>query len=127
MTSILGLHEKALLIRENRAEILASNLANIDTPNYKARDLDFAEILQAEQGESAPDLTTTSNLHFHSQNVQTASQVKYRIPAQVSTDGNTVDAQIEQAKFTENAMQYMASLNFITNKVNNLLAVIKGD
>ena len=127
MNSVLGIHEHALLLREKRSEILASNLVNADTPNYKARDIDFNAYLQSMMGQqSATHLTTTQVNHLAALN-SNETAVQYRIPMQDSFDGNTVDSQIEQGKFTENAMHYLATLNFLKAKTNNILLALKGD
>lgn len=121
MATIFGIHEKALLVHELRAELLATNIANVDTPNYKAKDIDFATLLknQLDTGqENTSDQANPASLQ---------DAILYRTPMQVSIDGNTVDEQVEQAKYSENAMHYLASLNFINSKVSNILLALKGD
>jgi flagellar basal-body rod protein FlgB len=123
-----GIHEQALKLRAYRSEVLASNLANADTPGYKARDMDFAQILRGEQ-HKAPQLAATNARHISSGGPAIAQDVPlgYRIPLQPSTDGNTVDAEQEQMAFSRNAMEYQASLSFIDGRIKGLLSAIRGD
>lgn len=126
----LGIHQQALLLRSRRAEVLANNIANADTPNYKARDLDFRAILSEEQGKSgdAGQLLVTNANHIRLNDFSSDSDdLLYRVPLQPSLDGNTVDVQVEQAKYAENAMQYMASLNFVSGNIKGLLTAIRGE
>ncbi len=120
----LGNHARALSLRAERASILASNLANADTPNYKARDLDFASALK--QSTQAVKIQTTNKNHISVAPLQNPD-VKYRIPNQAALDGNTVDTEVEQTKFAENAVQYQASFQFLNSKIKGLLGAIKGE
>lgn len=122
----LGIHPQALTLREKRGEILAANLANADTPNFKARDLDFQSILKKTQAIS-PTLERTQDKHFAPEQMFLGGKLMYRNPNQVSLDGNTVESHIEQAKYAENAVQYQASLQFISGKFADLKTAIKGD
>lgn len=121
----LGIEPKALAFREKRGEILAANLANADTPNYKARDMDFKSVLKQSMA-SATTLERTNAGHIAPQQQVFGANVMYRNPNQVSLDGNTVEAHVEQAKYAENAVQYQASLQFINNKFSGLMAAIRG-
>jgi flagellar basal-body rod protein FlgB len=120
----LGIHPQALAMRERRSEVLAANLANADTPGYKARDLDFKSILKQNLPE-ARTLERTQARHFAPQQLL-ESRVLYRNPNQVSLDGNTVEANVEQARYAENAVQYQASLQFISNKFSGLMMALRG-
>jgi len=122
----LGIHPQALALREKRSEVLASNLANADTPNYKARDLDFQSILK-QQMPSSNSLERTESGHIHSSTMQLGAELMYRNPHQASLDGNTVETHIEQSKFAENSVQYQASLTFLNNKFSGLMTAIRGD
>ena len=120
----LGIHPQALAMRERRGEVLAANLANADTPGYKARDLDFKSILK----QSLPltqTLERTQAGHIAPQQLLEARAL-YRNPGQVSLDGNTVEANVEQAKYAENAVQYQASLQFINSKFSGLMMALRG-
>lgn len=125
----MGIHETALYVRARRSAILSSNLANSDTPNFKARDLDFRQVLQnAEARSSGGNVRTTNAKHIQPGGYSAASaEMLYRQPYQPSIDGNTVDAQIEKAKFAENAMQYQTSLSFLTGKIKGLTKALKGE
>lgn len=115
-----GISQHALLVRSDRAEVLASNIANADTPGYKAKDIDFADALaNAKRGQSYR-LTKTHEKHFDlSMNSNPAE--KYRNPYQPDTgDGNTVDVQVERNKFMENAMEYQTSLRFLNGRIKSL-------
>jgi flagellar basal-body rod protein FlgB len=121
----LGIHAKALPIRGERARLLASNLANADTPGYLATDINFQETLRNElDGKSI--LQTTNAAHFSTPGGQ-GPEVLYRNPYQPSIDGNTVDTQIEQAAFAENALGYEASLRFLDSRISGLIQAIKGE
>jgi flagellar basal-body rod protein FlgB len=120
----LGIHPQALAMREKRGELIAANLANADTPGYKARDMDFKSMLNQNLTLAQPMERTHSN-HFSMQQSFTA-QPMYRNPNQASLDGNTVEANVEQAKYTENAVQYQASLQFLNNKLGGLMLALRG-
>ncbi|WP_033074423.1 flagellar basal body rod protein FlgB [Sphingopyxis sp. MWB1] len=107
---LFGMHATALQLRSQRMMMLASNIANAATPNYKARDLDFAKALDlAKQG--GP----------------TDGAIKYRVPVQPSLDGNTVEMATEQTAFAENALAYRSSLAFLSGRINTLTRAIKGE
>jgi len=129
LDSAMGLHEQALYLRARRSSVIASNLANADTPNYKARDLDFQSALRSAAGMetgNSVNVTTTNGGHLGGLGGDDGDML-YRQPLQPSLDGNTVDAQIEKVKFTENAMQYQASLHFLGAKFQGLMLAIKGE
>lgn len=124
---ILGVHESALLLRAKRSEVLAGNIANADTPNYLARDLDFKEILK-KQSVSNVSLQASHKNHIAlDAGIATEGMLKYRWPLQNSADGNTVDTQKEVAKFTENSMRFQASFHFLNNKFLGIKKALKGE
>lgn len=131
--NILGVHERAMEVRSQRAQLLSSNLANIDTPNYRARDLDFKSAFasistrQKGQGKGVHRLDTPHDLHLDAQAAQFDHSILYRTPMQRSIDGNTVEQQIEIAEFLDNAMHMQASIDFIGGKFRSLKTVIKGE
>ncbi len=122
----LGIEPKALVFREKRSEILAANLANADTPNFKARDVDFKDVLKQSMSSGA-SMKRTNDKHITPKESFFGANVMYRNPYQVSLDGNKVEPQIEQAKYSENAVQYQASLQFINNKFSGLMTAIRGE
>lgn len=123
----LGIHPKAMTLRATRAEILANNLANADTPNFKARDINFQAVLKGElsAGHSLP-LERTHQGHLGG-SVVLDETLQYRNPYQPSIDGNTVDSQIEQTIFARNAMGYNASFEFLSSKFSGLKGAIRGE
>src|SRR5690606_26900937 len=127
----LGIHQQALSFRAQRGEVLANNIANADTPNYKARDLDFASVL-AQQSEKAAhgsfQAARTNERHIAAEGFEIAdAALKYRVPFQAAIDQNTVDAQLEQANYTENAMQLQASFTFLNGKFKGLMNALRGE
>lgn len=134
-SNALGIHDDALQLRSRRAEVLANNLANADTPGFKARDFDFKAILANEsaanenRNNSAHHLSTTHRGHFDissgSEGVEDGLQ--YRNALQPSIDGNTVDAQTEQAEFARNSLDYNASFEFLSGKFKGMRNAIRGE
>ena len=122
----LGIHPQSLVLREKRSELLASNLANADTPNYKARDLDFKAVLNNTLA-PAQSMERTHEGHFSPKQHLLGATVMYRNPHLASLDGNTVESHIEQAKYSQNAVQYQASLSFINGKFRGLMSAIRGE
>ena len=126
LDNIFGIHEEAVRVRAKRAEVLASNLANADTPGYKARDFDFKAIL-GRQMQPTVRLAATHDGHIgNDRGIVASTQMGYRIPQQASLDGNTVEAEREQSEFSENAMRYQASLRFLDSRIQGLKRAIKG-
>lgn len=127
-------NEAALSLRGQRQQILASNIANADTPNYKARDIDFGKSLQEALSRSpassapVPALSVTSSSHLAAGNSGSGSPavLLYRTPQQASIDGNTVEMDNERNQFTDNAIRYEASLTFLSGQIKSLLAAIQG-
>lgn len=127
----LGVHPQALVLRARRAEVLAANLANGDTPNYKARDMDFGATLAGAQDQVAGgvlSLAATSAAHLQADGAALpGTALLYRVPSQPSIDGNTVDSQVEYSQFAQNAIQYQASLTFLNTRIRTLMSAIRGD
>lgn len=125
--NLFGIHEQSLLLHEKRSQVLAKNIANADTPNYKARDIDFAAILQGRESQNALAVAQTNQNHLTNFQEALGAELMFRNPMQNSQDGNTVDSQIEQSQFAENSMRYLANLNFINQDVNRIMLALKGD
>ncbi|WEN14629.1 flagellar basal body rod protein FlgB [Rhodanobacter sp. AS-Z3] len=129
--NLFGIHTQALDLWQRRTEVLANNLANADTPGYLARDVDFRKVLAAASGQS-DQLTLKTDTPgqigslAQGSDGQLADNVAYRRPTQPSMDGNTVDAQVEQAAFAANGVHYQASLSFITAQIHMLRTAISG-
>jgi flagellar basal-body rod protein FlgB len=127
----VSVHATALEVRSRRGELIANNLANADTPGYQARDIDFRQAMARAAGEqtSGVALSTTHAGHVGGNASADAAHnpdLKYRIPLAPALDGNTVDTQVEQASFAENAVRYQATLTFLNSKFRGLLTAILG-
>lgn len=121
-----GLPALALNLRAERTQLLADNIANADTPNYKARDLDFRNALRQAENHSGRLLTTNAR-HIQPVSLSVGNPtIQYRVPANPSLDGNTVELEREQARFAQNTVEYQAALNFLGNRISGLLGAIKG-
>ena len=125
---IVGVHEHALQLRARRMELLASNIANADTPGFKARDIDFhAALKQAMDGQGPVKLRATHASHFETTAVGDDPHVRYRVPQQPTLDGNTVEMHIEQGEFGRNAVEYQASLQFLEGSFKSIVNALKGE
>ena len=123
----LGIHEQALVARSRRAEVLANNLANADTPGFKARDVDFQSMLdKATEFSQGSSMERTHPSHMDLSGAGSAGELLYRQPHQPSIDGNTVDAQQEQTRFMRNAMEFQASFQFVNSTFSGLSKAITG-
>lgn len=126
-SNALGIHADALQLRDQRTQMLASNIANANTPGYKARDIDFREVLR-EAGERRSVSLQTSNVrHIALPSTGLAAEAKYRVPLQPSVDGNTVDEQTENAAFARNALEHQASFQFLNGRFNGLMRALRGE
>lgn len=129
LDDVMSLHSRAISLREQRQQVLASNIANADTPNYKARDFDFTAALKSAMAgnATASEPATTSSRHLGMKNSgATQAPALYRASVQPSVDGNTVDMDVERAQFADNAVRYEASLNFLSSQIKTLLSAIQG-
>jgi flagellar basal-body rod protein FlgB len=124
----LGIHEQAMNLRSRRSEVLASNLVNADTPNYKARDIDFRSALQGQLAmqKGSVGMRSTNSRHMGMGEGTQQPQLMYRTPYQPSVDGNTVEEQEELARFAKNAMDFQASTQFLSGKFKGLQSAIRG-
>ena len=126
----LSFQSKALGLRAHRQQILAGNIANADTPNYKARDFDFSVALKdAVAGRNGGDLPLATTSPGHVQGATGSSgptRLMYRTPSQDSVDGNTVDMDLERSAFSENAIQYQAGLSFINHHLRMMMTSVQG-
>lgn len=123
--SSLGIHALAMEVRAKRAEVLAANIANADTPDYQARDFDFKAVLNGVQ--TGTTLAQSDPRHLANGNAQYfGADLQYRIPAQGALDQNTVDVQEERAQFLDNALRYEASVRFLNDRLTNLVRAFQG-
>lgn len=121
---VFGLSPQVLSLRSQRTEMMAANLANADTPGYKAVDIDFGEALARVRSENS-GLVKTNKRHL---NVGGAGlEPLYRMPSQPSMDGNTVETDVEHAEFMENAIRYQASLNFLDGRIKSIMLALRGE
>ena len=118
-------YSNALRIRNNKNEILASNIANAATPNYKARDVDFE--VELARALSVGPLNTSNQSHIGLTSKNLPGKVQYRDPLHPSMDGNTVELSVEQMEFAENSVRYQTTLNFINSKLSGLISAIRGE
>ncbi len=128
-TNLFGHHEHALRLSAQRNEVLATNIANADTPNYLARDIDFARSLRSALGDGGElRLRTTAAGHIGGDDTAAAASAErlYRIPTQPSLDGNTVETDVEQAQFAENVIQYRAGLMFVNGRIRSMRLALTG-
>ncbi|MCX5590548.1 flagellar basal body rod protein FlgB [Alcaligenes endophyticus] len=126
----LQFYQTALSVRQERQEILASNIANADTPHYKARDLDFSTAMKHALNErkrlADTSLTLTSAQHIPAQAHSPApTQLLYRVPVQASMDGNTVEMDVERMQFADNTMHYQSSINILSQRIKGLMAALQ--
>jgi len=129
--SLLKFHTDALNLRAQRQQLLASNIANADTPGYKARDIDFRQTLQATLADRTSVTTTVRTRDTHLPGAQVTNtnlpeKALYRSEVQPSLDGNTVDMDVERAQFAQNAIHYEANLMMINSQLKALLSAIQG-
>ena len=121
----LNVLSNALNVRNRKQEILASNIANAATPNYKARDVEF-EVELARLLNEGP-LKTSDSKHIGLASKNLPGKVQYRQSVNPSVDGNTVELAVEQMEFAENAVRYQTTLDFINSKVRGLMSAIRGE
>ena len=119
-----GIHERALAVRSQRMEVLARNIANADTPNYKAQDVDFKAMLKEAKTEY---LTATNPKHFGGLQEAPDNGMRYRTPFNSSFDGNTVEMNVEQAQYGKAASEYQATLQFLENRIGGLRKAMRGE
>ena len=128
LDNVLGLHENAMNLQGRRAQLLAQNLANSDTPGYKAKDIDFdAALKSASKDNFKAPLKATQAGHIQPKGFFMGAEELYRQPMQDSLDGNTVEPHVEMAQFTDNSMHYLMTLRIISGRVNGMLSALRGE
>lgn len=124
--SAMGVSPQVLALRTQRIELLSANIANSDTPGYKARDIDFSAAMRAAEG-AQEGLRRTHERHLDAGGSTSGrAEALYRVPTQPSMNGNTVESHREHAAFMDNAMRYQASLNFLDSRIRGLQTAIRG-
>lgn len=153
ITSGLDFHSKALVLRAERQRVIASNIANADTPGYIGRDLNFKDAMEAATSSSSSSLrgdmrgqlstsasvsvsSTSNDGTAHAQHIALsglsesglsgASNLAYTVQTQPNLDGNSVDLDRERANFTDNSVRYEATLRFINAQAKTILSAIQG-
>jgi flagellar basal-body rod protein FlgB len=122
--SAFGIHERALSVRSQRMEVLARNIANADTPNYKAQDIDFKAMLKEVKTEY---LTATNDKHYAGLQESPDNGMRFRTPFNSSFDGNTVEMNVEQAQYGKAASEYQATLQFLESRIGGLRKALRGE
>lgn len=122
----LGVHEQALSVRSRRMEVLAQNIANADTPNFKARDIDFKAVLASASGQDTSMVATRAG-HLSSGAAMNEDGTMYRVPFNTAMDGNTVEMSVEQSQYGKAAAEYQATLNFLENRISGLRRALRGE
>ncbi|OUU00094.1 MAG: flagellar basal-body rod protein FlgB [Betaproteobacteria bacterium TMED41] len=121
---VMGIHEPALRVRNKRLEVLSRNIANVDTPRFKARDIDFKEILGGVKG---TEMKATNSRHYPTSVEYKNSGLLYRLPFNASPDGNTVEMSVEQAQFGKAATDYQATLQFLEGRVSGVKKALRAE
>ena len=121
-----GIHDDALKIYEKRTQLIASNLANADTPGYKARDLSFEQLLGQQMNQTLT-LKVDNEKHIPAPGDVLSSQTMYRVPSQSAADGNTVETQQEKAEFAENNVRYQATLMILNKTITGMKNAFRGE
>lgn len=130
MSGLFGIHEQALMVQTKRAEMIAQNIVNADTPGYKAKDLDFRQVMASTTGDMplgdvALNRPRTGHLTgFESPELSLST--KYRINLQPSLDGNTVDTHVEKSEYMKNAQRMQATLRFLDDRISGIRKALKG-
>jgi len=122
----LGIYPKALSFRSQRSAVLAGNIANSDTPGYKAKDYNFRDALKSSSDSFSVGLRTTNSGHQGSSISEDFGPLLYRVPSKETINGNTVESDVEQAAFSENAVRYQTTLQFLSGTISGLRLAIKG-
>ena len=120
----LSTHAQSLTARSQRVEVLAQNIANADTPNFKARDIEFKKVFRSA---SEDTMQTTKNKHMALPMDESGDGMMYRIPFNVAFDGNTVELNVEQAQYGKAAAEYQATVNFLQDEISGLRKALRGE
>lgn len=123
--SVFGIHEKALSLRNERISVLAKNIANAETPNFKARDFEFNDVLKKEIGMGK--LALTNSGHLTGSSADRNGVMTYEVPLNPSADGNTVEMSVQQAKFGRAASEYQATLTILEGRISGIRKALRGE
>lgn len=121
-----GMHPEAMLVRDRRAQVLAENIANADTPGYKAKDIDFQQALNNARARQSGAMVRTHEQHFNI-SIAARQETMFRNPDQPDTgDGNSVDIHRERNAFMQNSLEYQASMTFLNSRISGLKKALTG-
>jgi flagellar basal-body rod protein FlgB len=123
LDNIFGVHENAMQLRQRRLSLLGENIANADTPNYKAKDLDFKALIDNERSMST---RRTHELHIDHAGGSKNGLI-YRVPNNPAADGNTVELNVQQAEFGKESARYTATLQFLENRIGGVRRALRGE
>jgi len=123
LNGIFGVHEKAMVLRQRRLALLGQNIANADTPHYKAKDIDFKKIMAKETDFS---IKLSQPGHMNSSNLRNPALI-FRTPSNPAADGNTVELNYEQAQFGKESARYTATLQFLENRIGGIRRALRGE
>jgi flagellar basal-body rod protein FlgB len=121
----LSFYGSSLQLRGERNNILASNIANAATPNYKARDISFEDEINKASNNGSIKSTHDNHIAYNSGN--SFNEASYREPLVIALDGNTVELAVEQMQFSENTMRYQTTVNFLNGKIQKIMSAIRGE
>ena len=121
----LSFYGSSLQLRGKRNNILASNIANAATPNYKARDISFEDEINKASNNGSMKSTHDNHIAYNSGN--SFNEASYREPLVIALDGNTVELAVEQMQFSENTMRYQTTVNFLNGKIQKIMSAIRGE
>lgn len=125
VNNAFGIHERAIAVRNRRVELLSQNIANADTPNYKARDLDFKKMIAGVEGVK---VAATNQRHYDIAHLENSPDgLKFRVPFNSATDGNTVEMAVEQAQYSKATADYQATLMFLENRISGIRKALRGE
>ena len=125
VNNAFGIHERAIAVRNRRVELLSQNIANADTPNYKARDLDFKKMIA---GVEVVKVAATNQRHYDIAHLENSPDgLKFRVPFNSATDGNTVEMAVEQAQYSKATADYQATLMFLESRISGIRKALRGE
>ncbi len=125
-SDVFGVHEQALKLRQERLSLIAQNIANADTPNYQAKDLDFQKVMKQTSDQLNVNLSKTQSSHLDSGHIRGGDLI-YRTPLNPAADGNTVEVHYEQQEFGKESSRYMATLQFIEGRIGSIRRALRGE
>lgn len=125
-SNIFGLHEQALNLRQERMRLLSENIANAETPHYKSRDLDFKAAMNAASQMSRVSIDQTHASHV-GPSIAEGNHVVFRVPMNTAADGNTVELHHQQTEFGKESSRYMATVQFIENRIGGIRRALRGE